>query len=449
MPFNGSGVFVRLENWSSDAASNLPISATKFDIEDNDFAGGFDLALTRDGQGTPTAPLSWSQLLTLTKGSDGEVFGLARTGGSVNPGLQFQVQDSSGFVLDITTSSSAIAIAIAGSVQETINASGVTIGSPTGGAKGSGTLNAAGLYVNGSAVPGLSASNTWSGGNTFNGITTDLGGLIFYGSPIVGTSAGVAGYLGVQAGFPFNTYCGLNVGWNGSNWVTGTDGGSNGALLIYCGHGSGGGGISPIPSTGGTSQVLSSLLGGFTISGTGAAALAAPTSGTTFTVNGLTANPALVINSASTSASPDLEVIRTSAGTANTLSAGANLTLQGAGSSGTSLQSSGNQTEIWQYNGAWNQLAYWTTSRGMVLNAPAASTPALKVVGTTGAGALALQGQSGYPVIDFFSGYLTGSAAATLTGATNKPGGANSIIGWLPVGSGGGSITGYVPVVGP
>ncbi len=66
MPFNGSGTFVRLENWSNDAANNLPISATKFDIEDNDFAGAFDLCLTRDGQGKPSTALVWNQTLTLS-----------------------------------------------------------------------------------------------------------------------------------------------------------------------------------------------------------------------------------------------------------------------------------------------------------------------------------------------------------------------------------------------
>ncbi len=65
MPFNGAGTFVRLYNWSNDAANNLPISATKFDNEDNDFASGLSLCLTRDGQGTPTSALTWGQPLTL------------------------------------------------------------------------------------------------------------------------------------------------------------------------------------------------------------------------------------------------------------------------------------------------------------------------------------------------------------------------------------------------
>jgi hypothetical protein len=136
MPFNGSGVFVRLENWSSDAASNLPISATKFDIEDNDFAGGFDLCLTRDGQGAPSSPLTWAQLLTLTRGSDGEVFGLARTAGANNPALQFNVADVGGFTLN-TSIATGIALAIAGTAALSIASTrAVTITAPSTGSNG-------------------------------------------------------------------------------------------------------------------------------------------------------------------------------------------------------------------------------------------------------------------------------------------------------------------------
>lgn len=154
MPFNGSGVFVRLENWSSDAASNLPISATKFDIEDNDFAGGFDLCLTRDGQGAPSGPLTWAQQLTLTRGSDGQILGLSRTGGANNPGLQFNVADVGGFTLN-TSIATGIALAIAGVAALSIGSGrNITIGAPPSGIS---------LQVN--AAPGNSGVSV--------GLTTD------------------------------------------------------------------------------------------------------------------------------------------------------------------------------------------------------------------------------------------------------------------------------------
>jgi hypothetical protein len=166
MPFNGSGVFVRLENWSSDAASNLPISATKFDIEDNDFAGGFDLCLTRDGQGAPSGPITWAQLLTLTRGSDGEIMGLARTGGANNPGLQFNVADVGGFTLN-TTIATGLALGIAGTVALSIGSTrAVTIGAPTTGIaltvdQPAGA--AAGVSINGPAGTGGAGINLVDG----------------------------------------------------------------------------------------------------------------------------------------------------------------------------------------------------------------------------------------------------------------------------------------------
>jgi hypothetical protein len=60
-----------------------------------------------------------------------------------------------------------------------------------------------------------------------------------------------AGYVGTPT---FKTFLGLNFGWNGSDWVNGTDGGSNGGALVtatqqgvFC--------IQTLPSSGGTNRV--------------------------------------------------------------------------------------------------------------------------------------------------------------------------------------------------
>jgi hypothetical protein len=114
VPFNGSGTFVRLENWTNDATNNLPISATKFDIEDNDFSSGLSLCLTRDGQGTPTVPLLWTQPLTINRASDGVGVTVGRTGGANNPALSLNVADGSGGTLNLSTAAQTLGLAIAG-----------------------------------------------------------------------------------------------------------------------------------------------------------------------------------------------------------------------------------------------------------------------------------------------------------------------------------------------
>lgn len=54
MPFDGNGNFVRLHNWTSDAANAIDINAGEMDGEDNGFASGLSNAVTRDGQGKMT-----------------------------------------------------------------------------------------------------------------------------------------------------------------------------------------------------------------------------------------------------------------------------------------------------------------------------------------------------------------------------------------------------------
>lgn len=100
MPWT-NGVYTRgYASWAADAASNLPISATKFDTEDNDFATGLNNCLTKDGLNPPSGGMTWglssAQVLALTRGSDGAVFSVARTGGTNNPSISFTVTDGQG-----------------------------------------------------------------------------------------------------------------------------------------------------------------------------------------------------------------------------------------------------------------------------------------------------------------------------------------------------------------
>lgn len=51
MPYDGNGNYVRVHNWTADAANSLDINATEMDAEDNGFAAALSNAVTRDGQG--------------------------------------------------------------------------------------------------------------------------------------------------------------------------------------------------------------------------------------------------------------------------------------------------------------------------------------------------------------------------------------------------------------
>ena len=54
MPYNASGVFTRVMNWTSDYENGIEIVCDRHDDEDDNFAGGLNLAFCRDGRATAT-----------------------------------------------------------------------------------------------------------------------------------------------------------------------------------------------------------------------------------------------------------------------------------------------------------------------------------------------------------------------------------------------------------
>lgn len=60
MPYNGTGIFLRVRRWVNDAAANIKIRADFHDSEDDNFAQGLTMAITRDGQSTILANLPMS-----------------------------------------------------------------------------------------------------------------------------------------------------------------------------------------------------------------------------------------------------------------------------------------------------------------------------------------------------------------------------------------------------
>jgi hypothetical protein len=151
MSWNGSGTYTRgYASWSNDAANGLAISATKFDLEDNDFAAGIQNCLTIDGQSKPNTTLTWAQALALSKGSDATVFSLARSGGSNNPTLTWAVADATGFTQTLSFGSLKLTMASGNSGYSFATGAysfGNTTDNPTISFLGSGNFSVNGAHV--------------------------------------------------------------------------------------------------------------------------------------------------------------------------------------------------------------------------------------------------------------------------------------------------------------
>lgn len=67
MPFDGSGVFLRVRNWIADATAGVKIRADFHDDEDNNFASGISSCIARDGQSviTQNIPFNSKRIVSL------------------------------------------------------------------------------------------------------------------------------------------------------------------------------------------------------------------------------------------------------------------------------------------------------------------------------------------------------------------------------------------------
>jgi hypothetical protein len=111
----------------------------------------------------------------------------------------------------------------------------------TGSAAGNVTIN----------VPSSGVALTVNSQAVIAGVVSN-GSVTFPSSNISATLMGDTGSNG-----SYTTGAGLNASFDGTNWRTGTDGGSNGAGLILSQHGSGNLLFYVIPSTGGSNQSIS------------------------------------------------------------------------------------------------------------------------------------------------------------------------------------------------
>jgi hypothetical protein len=55
--YDGNGNFFFTYSWANDSANGIPITASRMDGQFNDAVSGFDLCITRDGQGAPTVAI--------------------------------------------------------------------------------------------------------------------------------------------------------------------------------------------------------------------------------------------------------------------------------------------------------------------------------------------------------------------------------------------------------
>lgn len=194
MSFNGSGTFVRLENWTADAAAGVLIRSDRMDTDSNDFASGLTNCICKDGQSTTSAIIPFSQGVKLNDGVVG------------TPSLAFTAETSTGLY---RIGSGSVGITAAGTLSTTFTASALATTTGTinilNTAQGTNlasasTVNigaATGNYVNITGTTTITAFDTIAAGATrtvtFSGILTltyNATSLILPGAGNITTAAG-------------------------------------------------------------------------------------------------------------------------------------------------------------------------------------------------------------------------------------------------------------------
>lgn len=93
--YNGSGQYVRCFNWTQDAQNGIPITASRFDTEDNGFAQGLSSVMTLNGQSTVTANLPMSGFYFTNVGNAIATTNFAAAGQVQNNEFNYGVENGS------------------------------------------------------------------------------------------------------------------------------------------------------------------------------------------------------------------------------------------------------------------------------------------------------------------------------------------------------------------
>jgi hypothetical protein len=154
LAYDGSGTFNRIHNWQQDAANGIDISAPEMDGEDNGFAAGLTLAVTRDGQGKMAADFVPAAPATYSLGTAGVPWlNVAAKSGAIGPPAAGVAWTATGiansYAMLIIGSSAAGQSAGLRVVAGTNGDGGVVLGAPVGADKGLGSINAISAFLNG------------------------------------------------------------------------------------------------------------------------------------------------------------------------------------------------------------------------------------------------------------------------------------------------------------
>lgn len=215
MPFNGTGAFSRaIASWVNDKVNGIKITASRFDTEDNDFASGLSLCITKDGQQTTTARIPFAQGLAVNQGAvatpsmaflsdlstgwyqtatGGILFASSGTkvAGLSGAGITLYGSASGSAVINVPATAGTVNLTLPitnGTVGQLLQTDGTGVTSWVSVASGTGTVNSgtagqlAYYATSTNAVSGNAQMNISSGALTLGTATSVLGSLILSGS---------------------------------------------------------------------------------------------------------------------------------------------------------------------------------------------------------------------------------------------------------------------------
>lgn len=232
----------------------------------------------------------------------------------------------------------------------------------------------------------ITISATGSGGTVTSIGITPGSGISVSGSPVTTSGNITVNNTGVLS-FTSNTGLSTNVSATGAVTVTNTgvrSFTSNTGLSV---NASATGAVTVtntgVVSLAGTANqiAVSASTGSVTISLPQNMVIPTPTAGVALTITGFAGQHVVDIVSTSTTQIPDFNISRTGS-VANTVQQAPNLTLRDSGgSTASTIQQAGGQTEIWQFNsGTWKEVMFFLSTGDMVVNGlpyfPGATTTA-------------------------------------------------------------------------